>query len=187
MEQIKEAGRCTAEVDPALDPVSTVKWRPLVAMHVRTGWADVVDNWDFLDCSEHRHLNTTGELVRDRFNSTLDTLLDKLVHAANTAFGQGSWDLFVASDAPGVKRWVRDTVKGCAATSRHSAEVRNSHHSVGSPTVLFGTARTGHNNQRSAKVAADDFGAAAVRPPRASTMNGGCRGPCRANPRPPTF
>ena len=98
---------------------------PLVAVHVRTGWADELvrrrDVWDKFSTSVCSH-NDVAQYVSDplghaiydtnfpEFN--LDGMLDQVSEKANAKYGRQQWRFFVASDAPAVKQYASDYLKG---------------------------------------------------------------------------
>jgi len=98
---------------------------PLVAVHVRTGWADELmlrrDVWDKFSTSVCSHNDVAqylsdplGHAIYDtklpEFN--LDGMLDQLSEKANAKYGRQQWRFFVASDAPAVKQYASDYLKG---------------------------------------------------------------------------
>ena len=98
---------------------------PLIAVHVRTGWADELvrrrDVWDKFSTSVCSH-NDVAQYVSDplghaiydtnfpEFN--LDGMLDQVSEKANAKYGRQQWRFFVASDAPAVKQYAMDYLKG---------------------------------------------------------------------------
>lgn len=98
---------------------------PTVGLHVRTGWVDSIterngkrDLWDSLTCEE-TSLNDAGQMVRDAKDVPLVTLLEDAVTKADSTFGVNAWDLFVSSDAPGVKIWVAARLRERVRSVRH--------------------------------------------------------------------
>ena len=99
---------------------------PQVALHVRTGWSDATafhgkkidasQAWNDLDCSAYAdaYFNITGDVIRDKAGNTLRSIVLNTAAAADAAFGAQQWQLFVASDAPAVKRYVRQLLNGRA-------------------------------------------------------------------------
>mmetsp|Transcript_12014 Transcript_12014/g.23941 ORF Transcript_12014/g.23941 Transcript_12014/m.23941 type:complete len:460 (-) Transcript_12014:111-1490(-) len=109
---------------PRADGRPPVPARPLLGIHVRTGWADEVNRreaqWDALgDCTEYRdqyfgdggRLGPAGTGVRDgRDNFSLRPFVADALAASDAAFGEDNYVVFVASDAPAVKYYVKDYV-----------------------------------------------------------------------------
>mmetsp|Transcript_12223 Transcript_12223/g.26719 ORF Transcript_12223/g.26719 Transcript_12223/m.26719 type:complete len:481 (-) Transcript_12223:137-1579(-) len=99
--------------------------RPLVGVHIRTGWADETNRrfkgWDALGtCADYldvyfsgtagnRRLGPAGRGVRDgKNNLSLELLIADTVAASDEAFGENNYVVYVASDAPAVKRYIKD-------------------------------------------------------------------------------
>uniref|UniRef100_A0A7S3QAU4 Uncharacterized protein n=1 Tax=Chaetoceros debilis TaxID=122233 RepID=A0A7S3QAU4_9STRA len=118
---------------------------PLVAVHVRTGWADELVRrqhiWDKFNtdiCSHndvapyvHNNNNATrtsgqipnkvdrladplGQAIYDTAKPEfhLDGMLDDVKQKANAKYGRQQWRFFVASDAPAVKQYASEYLKG---------------------------------------------------------------------------
>ena len=110
---------------------------PLVALHVRTGWADELARrkwaWDGLndthvcndpDVMEYVAMEGGGErksksVTADPYSMAVtdedfllqEHILDPLRAKANKKFGKNQWRLFVASDAPGIKDYTANYLK----------------------------------------------------------------------------
>lgn len=114
---------------------------PLVAIHVRTGWADEMGRrkqiWDRYvgtssvcfheDVINYVHgddgsgsnisvADSLGKAIYDTGFSgssfSLDGFLDSVSDKANANYGIKQWKLFVASDAPAVKRYASNYLRG---------------------------------------------------------------------------
>jgi hypothetical protein len=98
---------------------------PLVALHVRTGWADEMDRREWLWKSFNQSVcssETVAGYATDPLGDTisdisvpkfsLDNLLTRLGQRANSKYGKKKWRFFVASDAPAVKRYASNRLKG---------------------------------------------------------------------------
>lgn len=127
--------------------------RPRVAVYVRTGWADAAAAWHAVDCGGFEHLNQTGRVFgRDeRFGMTLEEVADAAAAAGDGAFGAGAWELFVASDAPGVKRFVAERLRA------RSADVLLVEGEIGHNNPKASNFRTADANRESATNAVADL------------------------------
>ena len=90
---------------------------PLVAIHIRTGWADEIarkadqtwNSFEFIDLCNNKNHNKSWDLdpydkaVTTETRLLVDDLLLPLRQRANTKYGKMKWRLYVASDAPGMK------------------------------------------------------------------------------------
>ena len=98
-------------------------------VHVRTGWVDATHaaregrSWDALRCAAAggdgpRDWTALGEgagrLVVAADGATLAAVAARVAADADRAYGARGWDLYVASDAPGAKAWVRAAIGGRA-------------------------------------------------------------------------
>jgi len=113
---------------------------PTVAIHVRTGYVDVIARprekvvWDRLECPAddgRGPLDGHDELRRRRLAAVdagalvatpaaaLSEVTVRVARDADRAYGARGWDLYVASDAPGVRRWVTEKLQGRARNIRH--------------------------------------------------------------------
>ena len=114
---------------------------PLVAIHIRTGWADEMarnsdSTWnslEFLDiCRKYNNQKNSrnnnnllvynleddddpyhyDQAVTTETRSLADDILVPLRKRANTKFGKKKWRLYVASDAPGIKLVIANYLSG---------------------------------------------------------------------------
>ena len=129
----KEDNEVSLEDDPEL---------PLVAIHIRTGWADEMarnsdSTWnslEFLDLCRKYNTNQNNsqnnnnnllynleddndpyqydKAVTTETRSLVDDMLVPLRTRANTKFGKKKWRLYVASDAPGIKLVIANYLSG---------------------------------------------------------------------------
>ncbi|CAB9524708.1 expressed unknown protein [Seminavis robusta] len=89
---------------------------PLVAMHLRTGWSDEmqrnVPGWDGLgSCEDYQNQFPVDMAHHAVSDLPLKQVILDFATAADRVFGAGGnhkqWRLYVASDAPGIRNYVR--------------------------------------------------------------------------------
>ncbi|CAJ1947281.1 unnamed protein product [Cylindrotheca closterium] len=82
---------------------------PLVALHIRAGWSDELERnaaWNALgNCEDFPHDMENTPLAVNEID--LKGILLDTAHAADRMFGMANWRLYVASDAPGIRRYVQ--------------------------------------------------------------------------------
>ncbi|CAB9496557.1 expressed unknown protein [Seminavis robusta] len=89
------------------------KQYPLVAIHLRTGWSDEMqrnkNGWDALgSCQDYRDQFPVDVAFHAVSDVALKDMLLDAAAAADRAFGgTGKWRLYVASDAPGIRKYVQ--------------------------------------------------------------------------------
>jgi len=107
----------------------TLQHLPLVALHVRTGWADETSRrkatWDkFTDELCQKASQTQSQIDPPTIYDTdvrsfdLRKFLDQLRDQANELYGTNQWRFFVASDAPYVKEIASDYLRDDYAGER---------------------------------------------------------------------
>lgn len=103
--QVASQFRTENETSPSL---------PLVALQIRTGWADELNTnaagWESLgNCDDYpRDINNTPLSVNEL---DLNGMLLDTARTADTIFGTRNWRLYVASDAPGVREYARHLLR----------------------------------------------------------------------------
>jgi hypothetical protein len=85
---------------------------PLVALHFRTGWSDEMqrnfNGWDALgSCADYREHFSFMAPHKAMTEIDLQGVVMDVAAAADKAFGPRKWRLYVASDAPAVRHFVR--------------------------------------------------------------------------------
>jgi hypothetical protein len=81
---------------------------PTVGLHFRSGWVDYARYWNATACGAYRDVfpDAAGSLPGLRKNETLRESLANLADAADAAFGERRWRVYVAADAPALKSYV---------------------------------------------------------------------------------
>lgn len=92
---------------------------PLVALQIRTGWSDEtrsnVAGWDALgSCGEYKEQfkNRNHRAVSE---VDVEAMILDTAAAADRAFGANQWKVYVASDAPGIRQFVKQRMEARAA------------------------------------------------------------------------
>lgn len=124
---------------------------PILAIHVRTGWVDAIarqaDVWDNLKCDGEpaelrRRLSSVdaGMMVNSRAGGAgeetpLNELAARVIRDADRAWGVGGWDAYVASDAPGVRRWLGEKLRaeGVRAVRHLNGTIGHNYWATGAP------------------------------------------------------
>jgi hypothetical protein len=118
--------------------------KPLVGLHVRTGWADVlrkVPKLQELDCSafegDDAYTGATAEMVGyelpvqgKRKWHTFEMLLENTVRAGDGAFGANNWVLFLATDSPAALNFVHTRLSGRVLQIVHEGALPGGHSNV---------------------------------------------------------